>query len=47
MTLDQQFQHLEDTIRAYNPGADFDHIRASYEFAKKQHGDQRRKSGEP
>ena len=47
MTLDQQFQHLEDTIRAYNPGADFDHIRTSYEFAKKQHGDQRRKSGEP
>ena len=47
MTLDEQFQHLENTIRAYNPGADFDHIRASYEFAKKQHGDQRRKSGEP
>ena len=43
MTLDQQFQHLEDTIRAYNPGADFDHIRASYEFAKKQHGDQRQR----
>ena len=47
MTLDEQYQHLEDTIRGYNPGADFDHIRASYEFARKSHGDQRRKSGEP
>ena len=44
MTLDEQFQHLEDTIRAYNPGADFDHIRASYEYAKNQHDAQRRKS---
>ena len=47
MTIDEQFEKLESTVREYNPGADFDHIRASYEFAKKQHGDQRRKSGEP
>ena len=47
MTIDEQYQKLEDTIREYNPGADFDHIRASYEFAKKYHGDQRRKSGDP
>ena len=26
MTLDQQFKHLEYTIRAYNPVADFDLI---------------------
>ena len=47
MTIDEQYQKLEDTIREYNPGADFDRIRASYEFAKQHHGEQRRKSGEP
>ena len=47
MTIDEQYRKLEDTIRDYNPGADFAHIRSAYEFAKQQHGDQRRKSGEP
>ena len=45
MTIDEQYRKLEDTIRDYNPGADFAHIRSAYEFAKQQHGDQRRKSG--
>ena len=47
MSIDQQYQKLEDTIRSYNPGADFARIRASYEFARAHHGVQRRKSGEP
>ena len=47
MSIDQQYQKLEDTIRSYNPGADFARIRASYEFALAHHGEQRRKSGEP
>ena len=47
MTIDEQYQKLENTIRDYNPGADFAHIRSAYEFAKQQHGEQRRKSGEP
>ena len=47
MSIDQQYQKLEDTIRSYNPGADFARIRASHEFARAHHGEQRRKSGEP
>ena len=47
MSIDQQYQKLEDTIRSYNSGADFARIRASYEFARAHHGEQRRKSGEP
>ena len=46
MTIDEQFEKLESTVRAYNPGADFKRIRESYEFAKQHHGEQRRKSGE-
>ena len=26
MTIDEQYRKLEDTIRDYNPGADFAHI---------------------
>ena len=47
MSIDQQYQKLEDTIRSYNPGAAFARIRAPYEFARAHHGEQRRKSGEP
>ena len=46
MTIDEQFEKLENTVRDYNPGADFKRIRESYEFAKQHHGEQRRKSGE-
>ena len=46
MTIDEQFEKLESTVREYNPGADFKRIRESYEFAKQHHGEQRRKSGE-
>ena len=33
MTMDERYQRLEDTVRAYNPTASFDKIRAAYEFA--------------
>ena len=46
MTIDEQFEKLENTVREYNPGADFKRIRESYEFATQHHGEQRRKSGE-
>ena len=46
MTIVEQFEKLENTVREYNPGADFKRIRESYEFAKQHHGEQRRKSGE-
>ena len=47
MTPDEMYQHLEDTIRSYNPGADFAHIRQAYEYAAAHHGQQKRKDGSP
>ena len=47
MTIQEQYDLLEKTIRAYNPAADFPQIRAAFEFADKAHEHQRRKSGEP
>ena len=47
MTIQEQYDNLEKTIRAYNPAADFQHIRAAFEFAEASHKNQKRKSGEP
>ena len=47
MTLEEQYELLEKTVRAYNPAADFAGIRAAYEYAEKAHSAQKRKSGEP
>ena len=47
MTIQEQYELLEKTIRAYNPAADFDHIRAAFEYADRCHEGQKRKSGEP
>ncbi len=47
MTVDERYQHLEDTVRAYNPTASFDKIRAAYEFAAAAHQGQLRKDGSP
>ena len=47
MTILEQYENLEKTIRAYNPAADFAQIRAAFEFADKAHEGQKRKSGEP
>ena len=47
MTVDERYQRLEDTVRAYNPTASFDKIRAAYEFAATAHQGQLRKDGSP
>lgn len=47
MTVQEQYTHLEDTIRTYNPSADLDIIRSAFEFARRAHEGQKRKTGEP
>jgi len=47
VTLQEQYELLEKTIRNYNPSADFAQIRAAFEYADKCHEGQKRKSGEP
>ena len=47
MTIQEQYDLLEKTVRGYNPSADFAQIRAAFEFADKAHEGQKRKSGEP
>ena len=37
MTLQEQYELLEKTIRNYNPSADFAQIRAAFEYADKCH----------
>ncbi len=44
---DALYDMLIARIRKYHPSADISLIGKSYELAKKAHGDQRRKSGEP
>ena len=31
--IEAMYQHLEDTVRGYNPSANFQQIRQAYEFA--------------
>ena len=45
--IEDQYAHLVETVRDYNPAADFVHIESAYHFAKRCHEGQRRKSGEP
>ena len=33
MTIQEQYELLEKTIRGYNPSADFDQIRAAFDYA--------------
>ena len=47
MTVLEQYDNLEKTVRSYNPSADFAQIRAAFEFAQEAHKNQKRKSGEP
>ena len=47
MSLQEQYDLLEKTIRSYNPSADFEQIRFAFEYADRCHQGQRRKSGEP
>ena len=45
--LEQRYRKLEDTVRHYNPSANFQQIRAAFEFAAEAHGPQMRKDGSP
>jgi len=45
--LEERFEHLVKTIRGYNISADFDQIRAAYEYARDHHGTQLRRDGTP
>ena len=47
MTPQEQYEHLVETVRSYNPAAGFDQIRAAYEFAAAHHAGQNRKDGSP
>ena len=47
MTIQEQYDLLEKTVRGYNPAADFAQIRAAFDYADKCHEGQKRKSGEP
>ncbi|MBQ0037544.1 MAG: bifunctional (p)ppGpp synthetase/guanosine-3',5'-bis(diphosphate) 3'-pyrophosphohydrolase [Clostridiales bacterium] len=47
MTVQEKYQHLEETIRAYNPNANFEQIRAAFVYADNAHNGQLRKDGSP
>ena len=47
INLEERYQHLEQTILAYNPAADVAKVRSAYEFAAEAHKDQKRKDGSP
>ena len=46
-TPEELFAKLEKAVLAYHPSANMDLIREAYEYARKAHGDQLRKSKEP
>ena len=45
--VQKQYDHLVETIRAYNPSADFAQIDAVFHYAAAHHGAQKRKDGSP
>ena len=47
MTVQERFDHLVETVRGYNPSANFDLIRSAFEFADKAHEGQLRKDNSP
>ena len=47
MNMEDCYLKLEETIRSYNPAANFAQIRSAYEFAVSAHEGQRRKDGSP
>ena len=47
INMEERYLKLEETIRSYNPGANFEQIRAAYEFAAAAHEGQKRKDGSP
>ncbi len=47
MTPNEMYDRLEQTIRSYNPSANFAQIRAAFDYACSAHKDQCRKDGSP
>ncbi|NLU23819.1 MAG: bifunctional (p)ppGpp synthetase/guanosine-3',5'-bis(diphosphate) 3'-pyrophosphohydrolase [Clostridiales bacterium] len=47
MKVQEQFDRLAETIRSYNPGANFEQIKAAFEYAREAHKEQKRKDGSP
>ena len=47
MTVQESFDHLVETVRGYNPSANFVLIRSAFEFADKAHEGQLRKDNSP
>ena len=47
MTVQELYERLVETIRGYNPGADFAIIEKAYRYAVAHHGEQKRKDGSP
>lgn len=45
MTIQEQYEKLESTVRTYNPSADFPQILAAFQFAEQCHRGQKRKDG--
>ncbi len=45
--MEERYQKLEQTIRGYNPGANFAQIRQAYDYAAAHHEGQKRKDGSP
>ena len=43
----QRYQALEDKVRAYAPGADFQRLSAAFHYADEEHANQKRKDGSP
>ncbi len=47
MNVQEKYKRLEDTVRAYNPSANFDLIHRAFTFAEEAHRGQNRKDGSP
>lgn len=47
MNVQEKYMRLENTVRAYNPGANFALIRSAFDYAEAQHRGQNRKDGSP
>ena len=45
--MEERYLKLEQTVRSYNPSANFEQIRAAFEFAVAAHEGQKRKDGSP
>jgi len=45
--LEEKYRQFEETVKKNVPSADLSHIRTAFDFARRAHGDQKRKDGTP